>query len=61
MKTELKNENGIPVIVITIPISERPSASGKTTVIASSNGNKPTEVQLHGKAVIVGLNAYIAR
>ncbi|EEF62225.1 hypothetical protein [Pedosphaera parvula] len=36
-----------------------PSASGKTLVVATTSGNKPTEVQVNGKSVIVGLNAYI--
>ena len=48
-------------IVITLPISPRPSASGKTTVIASSAGNKPTAAIYDGKPVIVGCNAYIGK
>lgn len=36
-----------------------PSASGKTKVCASSHGNQPTSVQVDGKPLIVGLNAYI--
>ena len=48
-------------IVITLPISPRPSASGKTTVIASSAGNKPTAAIYNGKPVIVGCNAYIGK
>lgn len=36
-----------------------PSASGKTLVIASTHGNVPTEVQVDGKPVVIGLNAYI--
>lgn len=47
-------------LIISIPINEKPSASGKSIVIASSGGNKPTEVQHNGKVVIVGLNAYIS-
>jgi len=61
MTTKIEKVNGIEVLTVSIPISKRPSASGKTTVVASSNGNKPTEVQVDGKPVIVGLNAYIAR
>ncbi len=48
-------------ITITLPISPRPSASGKSTVIASSAGNKATEAQYNGKPVIVGVNAYISK
>ncbi len=36
-----------------------PSASGKTLVVASTRGNVPTDVQIDGKPVIVGVNAYI--
>ena len=48
-------------ITITLPISPRPSASGKTTVIASSAGNKPTAAIYNGKPVIVGCNCYIGK
>ena len=40
MKATLKNENGHPVLVVEIPISKGPSASGKTTVVASTNGRR---------------------
>ena len=57
---EAKIENG--KLIITIPIHEpRASASGKTMVVASSQGNKPTGAMVNGKPVIVGLNAYIGR
>ena len=36
-----------------------PSASGKTLVVATTHGNVPTDVQMGGKPVIVGVNAYI--
>ncbi len=55
MTTEIKNGN----LVITLPIAPRPSASGKTTVIASTNGNKPTTCTHDGKVIIVGCNAYV--
>lgn len=59
MKVEIKDGN----LIITMPIAENPmpSASGKTLVVASSKGNKVTDVQVKGKSVIVGLNAYINR
>jgi len=44
-----------------LPISPRPSKSGKTTVLASSAGNKPTTAEYDGKAVIVGVNCYIPK
>jgi len=58
---EAKIENG--VLIITIPIVDppRPSASGKTLVVASSHGNQPTTAEVNGQPVIVGLNAYIRK
>jgi len=47
---------------ITIALNEpRPSASGKTLVVASSGGNIVTTAMVNGKAVTIGLNAYIKR
>lgn len=48
-------------IVITLPISKRPSKSGKTTIIASSNGNIATGTIVDGKPLTVGVNAYISK
>jgi hypothetical protein len=36
-----------------------PSASGKTLVVASTRGNAVTTVEVAGKPVTIGLNAYI--
>ena len=48
-------------LVLTIPMNPKPekSASGKTLVVASTYGNKATEVTVDGKTVTVGVNAYI--
>jgi hypothetical protein len=48
-------------LVIRVPLNPTPtrSATGKTLVVASSHGNKETEVQVQGKPVHVGVNAYI--
>ncbi len=48
-------------LVIRVPLNSKPipSASGKTLVVATSHGNKQTEVEVQGKPVIVGVNAYI--
>jgi len=35
------------------------SASGKTMVIASTHGNQPTTLNVNGKVVTIGVNAYI--
>lgn len=59
MKVEIKDGN----LVITLPMAANPvaSASGKTLVVASTHGNVKTEVQVNGKPVVVGVNAYIGR
>ena len=36
-----------------------PSSSGKTLVLATTHGNVSTDVQVDGKPVIVGVNAFI--
>lgn len=48
-------------LVIRIPVNDPlpPSKTGKTLVVASSQGNKETDVLVNGCKVIVGLNAYI--
>jgi hypothetical protein len=47
-------------LVIRIPLQDpKPSASGKTLVVASSHGNQATTATVNGKPVIIGLNAYI--
>ncbi len=50
-------------LVIRVPLNPTPtcSATGKTLVVASSHGNKETELEVEGKAVFVGVNAYIHR
>jgi polysaccharide deacetylase 2 family uncharacterized protein YibQ len=48
-------------LVIRVPMNPKPtpSSTGKTLVVASSHGNKETEVEVQGKPVYVGVNAYI--
>lgn len=48
-------------LVIRIPLNPKPirSATGKTLVVASSHGNKQTDVEIQGKPVFVGVNAYV--
>lgn len=48
-------------LVIRVPMNSKPvpSSTGKTLVVASSHGNKQTDVEIDGKPVIVGVNAYI--
>ena len=47
-------------LVIRIPIqAPTPSASGKTLVVASTHGNQRSGIQIDGKDVFVGVNAYV--
>jgi hypothetical protein len=57
MQTELKGNK----LVITLDINKKPvpSASGKTLVVATTHGNQPTAVQIDGKVLVVGVNAYV--
>lgn len=58
MTTETKDGN----LIITIPMgTPTPSASGKSLVIASTRGNKPSTVQIDGKPLIVSVNAYVQK
>lgn len=46
-------------VTIVMPLQEaRASKTGKTMVIATTNGNKPCGAQFQGKDVILGLTAY---
>jgi hypothetical protein len=55
-----KIENG--KLIVTIDLQEpRPSASGKTLVVATTGGNQVTTAQVNGSPVVIGLNAYIKR
>ena len=39
----------------------KPSASGKTLVVASTRGNMKTELTVNGKPLTIGLNAYTSK
>lgn len=58
MKAEIKGKD----LVITIPMNAepKPSASGKSLVVASTSGNVQTDLKVKGKNVTIGLNAYIS-
>ena len=57
MKVEIVGKN----LVITLPMNATPesSTSGKSLIIASTGGNKESEIKVNGKPVIIGCNAYI--
>lgn len=61
MNTKIRKVNGVDVLEIQVPISARPSKSGKTTVIASTNGNQTSSIQYDGFNVVIGVNAYIPK
>lgn len=52
-------EDGFLVIKVPMNGKPTPSTTGKTLVVASSHGNKETDVQVQGQSVVVGVNAYI--
>ena len=58
MNVEIKDNKFFIEIDLEIPT---PSSSGKTLVVASTHGNTVTAVQVDGKPVTIGLNAYIKR
>lgn len=49
------------VMVIRIPMNKPPtlSSSGKTLLVASTNGGRKTDLQVDGKQVSINVNAYI--
>jgi ABC-type lipoprotein export system ATPase subunit len=59
MKVEIIKQGNVDVLQVQIPIVKRPSGSGKTTLVASTNGNKQTDLHIDGKPVTIGLNAWI--
>ena len=46
-------------LIIVLEIKEKISSSGKSLVIATTNGNKLTEAEHNGERVTLGVNAYI--
>jgi hypothetical protein len=60
MKVQLDENAG--EITITLPVSPRPSKSGKTTVIATTSGNQTfSDIVFDGKPITIGVNAYVPR
>ena len=58
MQAKIENNE----FVFRIPL-EKPhvSTSGKTLIVASTGGNVQTDLEVNGKPVFVGLNAYIKK
>lgn len=58
MQAKIENNE----LVIRIPLGKpKPSSSGKTLIVASTGGNYQTDIEINGKPVFVGLNAYIKK
>jgi len=57
MKVEVKGSK----LFVEMDIAEQVSKSGKSMVIATTSGNKPTEIKYKGETLIVGINAYIPK
>jgi len=58
MKVEIRDNKLCIEIDLETPT---PSSSGKTLVVASTRGNTVTDIEIDGKSVTIGLNAYIKR
>lgn len=56
MKVTLKGTK----LTIELDVVKKPSKSGKSVVIATTNGNQPSTLEVDGKPLIVGVNAYIS-
>ena len=56
MKAEIKNNK----LVIELELDKNgvPSASGKTKVHATTRGNVKTSIEVNGKSLTIGVNAY---
>lgn len=59
VSVKIEKQGNVDVLTVSIPILKRASHSGKTTVVASTNGNIPTTAQVDGKTVTLGVNAWI--
>ena len=57
MKAEIKGKK----LHIEIDLDENrsPRASGKSIVVASTRGNKPTDLMVDGKPLVIAVNAYV--
>ena len=57
MKAEIKDGK----LIIELDMNPQPvrSASGKSKIVASSRGNQPTAIEIEGKVLMVGVNAYL--
>ena len=57
--TATLKDGKLTIVISADAETPRRSASGKSLVIASTNGNVKTDVMVKGKPLTIGLNAYI--
>jgi len=60
MKVTIDEQAKTMTVVVDLE-EPRPSASGKTLVVASTRGNVVSGAKLGGKDVVLGLNAYVRK
>lgn len=60
-KPSLVIDEKAKTITIVLPLGEKESKSGKSLVLATTNGNVPFPAEYKGKPVICGVNCYIPK
>lgn len=61
MQVKLEKKGKQEILVITLPVDKKPSKSGKSMLIATTNGNIPSKVEVDGQTLVVSVNAYIKK
>jgi len=56
---KIEKQGSQEFLTISLPVQRERSASGKSIVIASTRGNKTTDIKVEGQNVVIGVNAYI--
>ena len=59
MKVEVRD--GKMLIELEMLSSPKASSSHKTLIVCSTFGNKPTDITVKGRKVMLGVNAYIPK
>lgn len=58
---DVKIDEKTKTLTIVLPIEEGLSTSGKSYIVASTRGNKPTTALYEGCVVTIGVNAYVSK
>lgn len=59
MEVSIDKKSNTLIIKLPLQSPPKPSSTGKTLMVASTNGNKQTDLTVNGKEVHIGVNAYI--